>query len=122
MPKTILIVDDAMTVRNLAKFALAKGGYNIIEAEDGVQGLKQLETNTVDLVISDLNMPNMNGLEMSRAIKTNNATKAIPIFMLTTEASQEVAIQGKEIGIMAWIVKPFVPEKLLGAVQKVIGS
>ena len=122
MPKTILIVDDAMTVRNLAKFALAKGGYNIIEAEDGIQGLKQLETNTVDLVISDLNMPNMNGLEMSRAIKTNNATKAIPIFMLTTEASQEVAIQGKEIGIMAWIVKPFVPEKLLGAVQKVIGS
>lgn len=122
MPKTILIVDDAMTVRNLAKFALAKGGYNIIEAEDGIQGLKQLETNTVDLVISDLNMPNMNGLEMSRAIKTNNATKAIPIFMLTTEASQEVAVQGKEIGIMAWIVKPFVPEKLLGAVQKVIGS
>ncbi len=122
MPKTILIVDDAMTVRNLAKFALAKGGYNIIEAEDGVQGLKQLETNTVDLVISDLNMPNMNGLEMSRAIKTNAATKAIPIFMLTTEASQEVAVQGKEIGIMAWIVKPFVPEKLLGAVQKVIGS
>jgi two-component system, chemotaxis family, chemotaxis protein CheY len=122
MGKTILVVDDAMTVRNLAKFALSKGGYTIIEAEDGVQGLKKLEENTVDLVISDLNMPNMNGLDMCRNIKSNEKYKSMPIFMLTTEASQEVAMQGKEIGIMAWIVKPFVPEKLLGAVQKVIGS
>jgi two-component system, chemotaxis family, chemotaxis protein CheY len=122
MSKTILVVDDAMTVRNLAKFALSKGGYTILEAEDGVQGLKVLEENTVDLIISDLNMPNMNGLEMSKSAKSNEKTKNIPIFMLTTEASQEVAMQGKQIGIMAWIVKPFVPEKLLGAVQKVIGS
>jgi two-component system, chemotaxis family, chemotaxis protein CheY len=122
MTKTILVVDDAMTVRNLAKFALGKGGYTILEAEDGVQGLKVLESNTVDLIISDLNMPNMNGMEMSKHVKESEKTKQIPIFMLTTEASQDVALQGKQIGIMAWIVKPFVPEKLLAAVQKVIGS
>ncbi len=122
MPKNVLVVDDAMTIRNLAKFALTKGGYNIIEAEDGVKGLEMVGKNQVDLVITDLNMPNMNGLEMAKSIKSNDATKAIPIFMLTTEASQELAMQGKEIGVMAWIVKPFVPEKLLAAVQKVIGS
>jgi two-component system chemotaxis response regulator CheY len=122
MPKNVLVVDDAMTIRNLAKFALTKGGYNIIEAEEGVKGLEMVGKNQIDLVITDLNMPNMNGLEMAKSIKGNAATKAIPIFMLTTEASQELAMQGKEIGVMAWIVKPFVPEKLLAAVQKVIGS
>lgn len=122
MTKTILIVDDAQTIRHLTRFALSKGGYNIIEAEDGVQGLKMLEKSSVDLIISDLNMPNMNGLEMCRNIKANERWKNIPIFMLTTESSQEVALQGKEIGIMAWIVKPFVPDKLLAAVQRVVGA
>lgn len=122
MAKTILVVDDAMTVRNLAKFALSKGGYTIVEAEDGVQGLKAMEAHQIDLVISDLNMPNKNGLDMAKEIKSNEKFKHVPIFMLTTEASQDVALKGKEIGVMAWIVKPFVPEKLLGAVQKVLGG
>ncbi|MEY4065617.1 MAG: hypothetical protein RIR26_1825 [Pseudomonadota bacterium] len=122
MAKTILVVDDAQTIRHLTRFALSKGGYNVIEAEDGVQGLKLLEKSNIDLIISDLNMPNMNGLDMCRNIKGNDKFKQIPIFMLTTESSQEMALQGKEIGIMAWIVKPFVPEKLLAAVQKVVGS
>ncbi|MBM3381397.1 MAG: response regulator [Betaproteobacteria bacterium] len=122
MAKTILIVDDAQTVRHLTRFALSKGGYNIIEAEDGVQGLKALEKNAVDLIISDLNMPNMNGLDMCRSIKSNERLKHIPIFMMTTESSQEMTLQGKEIGIMAWIVKPFVPEKLLAAVHRVVGG
>ena len=122
MGKTVLVVDDAVTVRNLAKFALGKGGYTILEASDGQVGLDVLKENKVDLIISDLNMPNKNGLEMSREIKANPEYKNIPIFMLTTEASQDVAMQGRQIGIMAWIVKPFVPDKLLAAVQKVIGS
>jgi two-component system chemotaxis response regulator CheY len=122
MSKTILVVDDAMTIRNLAKLALGKSGYNILEAEDGVQGLAKLKSEKVDLIISDLNMPNMNGLEMAQAVKSDAAYKDIPIFMLTTEASQDIALKGKEIGIMAWIVKPFVPEKLLAAVKKVIGD
>ena len=122
MSKTILLVDDAMTVRNLAKFALSKGGYTIIEAADGVEGLKAAQGNKIDLIITDLNMPNMNGLEMAKQIKENPDLKGVPIFMLTTEASQTTAQQGKEIGILAWIVKPFVPDKLLGAVQKVLGG
>ena len=120
MTKTILIVDDAKTIRQLTRFALAKGGFNILEAEDGVQGLKLLEKSDVDLIISDYNMPNMNGIEMCRAIKGNERLKHIPVFMLTTESQQEYTIQGKEIGINAWIVKPFVPEKLLAAVQRVV--
>ncbi|MBX9703161.1 MAG: response regulator [Silvanigrellaceae bacterium] len=122
MTKVIMIVDDALTVRNLAKFALSKGGYTILEAEDGVKGLALSQEQKIDLIISDLNMPNMNGLEMSKEIKSNSNTKHIPIFMLTTEASQEMALQGKEIGIIAWIVKPFVPDKLLAAVKKVLGE
>lgn len=120
MTKTILIVDDAKTIRHLTRFALAKGGYNILEAEDGAQGLQVLEKSTVDLVISDLNMPNMNGLDMCRAMKSNDKMKDIPVFMLTTEAQQEFTIQSKEVGIKAWIVKPFVPEKLLAAVQRFV--
>jgi two-component system chemotaxis response regulator CheY len=120
MTKTILIVDDAQTIRHLTRFALGKGGYHILEAEDGAQGLQILEKSTVDLVISDLNMPNMNGLEMCRAMKNNERLKDIPVFMMTTESQQEFTIQGKEIGIKAWIVKPFVPEKLLAAVQRVV--
>lgn len=122
MAKTILVVDDAATIRSLAKFALSKAGYTIVEACDGVEGLKALESNAIDLVITDLNMPNMNGLDMSRQIKASAQWKNVPIFMLTTEANQDVAMQGKEIGILAWIVKPFVPEKLLAAVQKVLGG
>jgi two-component system chemotaxis response regulator CheY len=122
MAKTILIVDDAQTVRHLTRFALSKGGYNIVEAEDGLQGLKALEKSAVDLIITDLNMPNMNGLDMCRSIKSNERLKHIPIFMMTTESSQEMTLQGKEIGIMAWIVKPFVPEKLLAAVHRVVGG
>ncbi len=122
MSKKILVVDDAMTVRNLAKFALGKAGFTIVEAEDGVIGLEKAKAEKPDLVISDLNMPNMNGLEMCRAIKGDDALKDTPIFMLTTEASADVAKEGKEIGIMAWIVKPFAPDKLLAAVKKVLGA
>ncbi|KAB8029971.1 response regulator [Fluviispira multicolorata] len=120
MAKTILIVDDAITVRNLAKYALSRGGYNILEAEDGSVGLAVTRSNNVDLIISDLNMPKMNGLELAKAIKSDPKTQNIPIFMLSTVASQEVAQQGKEIGIMVWIVKPFVPDKLLAAVKRVL--
>lgn len=122
MGKTVLIVDDATTVRNLAKFSLTKGGYTVLEAEDGAIGLASAQASKPDLIISDLNMPNMDGLQMARAIKSDDNLKHIPIFMLTTEASAEIASQGKDIGIMAWIVKPFVPDKLLAAVNKVLGG
>jgi two-component system, chemotaxis family, chemotaxis protein CheY len=120
MTKTILIVDDAKTIRHLTRFALAKGGFNILEAEDGKQGLEILEKSTIDLVISDLNMPNMDGLEMCRAMRNSEKLKDIPVFMLTTETQHEFTIHGQETGIKAWIVKPFVPEKLLAAVQRIV--
>lgn len=120
MGKTILVVDDALTIRNLAKYALTKGGFTILEAEDGSVGLAVARANAIDLIISDLKMPKMDGMEFAKAIKSDPKTKDIPFFMLSTEASQELAKQGKEIGIMAWIVKPFVPDKLLLAVKKAL--
>lgn len=122
MPKTILVVDDAKTIRDLAKFTLGKAGYSLLEAEDGAIAWAIVQKEKIDLIVTDLNMPNMNGLEFSEKVKTSDAYKHIPIFMLTTEASQEVAMKGKQIGILAWIVKPFVPEKFLAAVNKVIGQ
>lgn len=120
MAKLILIVDDAATVRKLARFTLQKAGYEIVEAADGVEGLAAAQTQKFDLIITDLNMPNMNGLEMVGKLKESASTT--PIFMLTTEASQEVAQKGKELGVRAWIVKPFIPESLLSAVQKIAGT
>lgn len=120
MAKVILVVDDALTVRNLAQFALTKGGYVVMEAEDGIKGLETLKANKIDLIISDINMPNMNGMDMVRNIKADANLKNIPIFMLTTEASAEIAQQGKELGVTAWIVKPFVSDKLVAAVNKVL--
>jgi len=123
MGKKILVVDDAQTIRKLASFALTKGGYTIVEAEDGLKALEVLKENTdIDLIITDLNMPNMNGLEFSAAVKKDPSFQNIPIFMLTTEANQHIALEGKSIGIKAWMVKPFIPDKLLAAVQQVIGG
>lgn len=122
MSKTILVVDDAKTIRDLAKFTLGKAGYTLLEAEDGAIAWSIVQKEKIDLIVTDLNMPNMNGLEFSEKVKTSDNFKHIPIFMLTTEASQEVAMKGKQIGILAWIVKPFVPEKFLAAVNKVIGQ
>lgn len=123
MTKKILVVDDAKTIRDLVRFSLSKQGYSVVEASDGLEAIKALEANgSVDLIISDLNMPNMNGLELSQKVKQSDSWKQIPIFMLTTEASQEIAQKGKQIGILAWIVKPFQPDKLLAAIHKVLGA
>ena len=119
MSKLILIVDDALTVRNLAKYALTKENFKVIEAEDGLKGLEALKNNTVDLIITDFNMPHMNGLEMAQAIKKIPELKHIPIFMLTTEATPESVREGRTIGVTGWILKPFVPDKLIEAVKKV---
>lgn len=119
--KTILVVDDAKTMRSLAQFALTKAGYKVLEGGDGLEGLKVLGANQVDLIISDVNMPNLNGLEMVQQVKANESWKNIPIFMLTTESSEEVSLKGKALGVKAWIVKPFNPDSLLAAVKRVLG-
>ena len=120
MAKTILVVDDALIIRNLVQFALVKGGYQVIEAEDGIKALAAIKENKIDLIITDTNMPKMNGLNMVKAIKEDPGTKDIPIFVLATETSRSTAEQGKDLGVTAWVVKPFVPDKLLEAVNKVL--
>ncbi len=120
MRKCILVVDDTNTVRSLARFALCKAGYEILEAEDGLKGLEVLKKNVVHLILLDLNMPNMGGFEMVEKIKMDIELKNIPIFMLTADHSPECVQQGKQLGVMAWIIKPFVPDKLVDAVNKVL--
>ncbi len=119
--KKILIVDDAVTVRQLVKIALTKYGFEIHEGVDGVDGLNKVQETQMDLVITDLNMPNKNGLELVKDIRGIGSYAKTPIFMMTTESSQEVALEGRKIGVTAWIVKPFKPDQLLGAIRKVLG-
>ncbi len=120
MTKTILIVDDIPTVRNLAKFALSKGGFMTIEAENGSIALAVAKTKSIDLVISALNMPVMGGFDLAKAMKADPKTENIPIFILTKDTNPEDAQYGKELGIKAWIIKPFVPDKLVAAVKKTL--
>lgn len=119
MSKKILIVDDSRTIRQQVSFTLSKGGYIVVEAEDGVDGIQKLKSNTdVAMIISDVNMPNMNGLEMVEAIKADGSFGAIPIVMLTTEGSGELIQRAKEAGAKGWLVKPFKPDQLIGVVSK----
>jgi two-component system chemotaxis response regulator CheY len=120
MAKLILIIDDAVTVRNLANYALTRANYKVIEAEDGQKALEKLAKNKVDMIISDYNMPVMDGLQMVSNIKQDPKLKSIPIFMLTSEATPDLLKQGKELGITGWILKPFVPDKLIEAVKIVL--
>jgi len=120
MSKTILVVDDSSSVRTVVKAALMSAGYNVIEASDGKDGISKLTGEKVHLIISDVNMPNMNGIEMVKEIKKLPNYKFTPICMLTTESEQSKMAEGKAAGAKAWIVKPFQPPKLLDAVSKLV--
>ncbi|MDX1949193.1 MAG: response regulator [Rickettsiales bacterium] len=119
MAKSVLTVDDSKTMRDMVSFTLKNAGYTMLEAEDGVKGLEVANANKLDLIITDLNMPNMNGLDMIRNIRKNPAFATIPILMLTTEGDANKKAEGKEAGASGWIVKPFQPEKLVEVVKKV---
>lgn len=114
----ILVIDDAKTMRDTLKDLLIPAGFEVVEAENGEQGLERLGQHQVDLVISDLNMPGMDGLTMCRHIKEQGYQ--IPIFMLTTQTNPELKAQAKEHGVVAWIVKPHKDEVLLGGIRKVL--
>ena len=121
MGKKILIVDDSRTIRQQVSFTLSKGGFEVIEAEDGLQGIEQLKANgDVSMVISDVNMPNMDGLEMVEKIQADSVTSA-PIVMLTTEGSADLINRAKAAGAKGWLVKPFEPDQLVAAVNKLVG-
>ena len=120
MSKTILVVDDSSSVRTVVKAALMGAGYSVIEGVDGKDAIGKLSGQKVHLIISDVNMPNMNGIEMVKEIKQMPDYKFTPICILTTESEQGKMAEGKAAGAKARIVKPFQPPKLLDAVSKLI--
>ena len=120
MSKTILTVDDSPSVRQMVSFTLRRCGYAILEAGDGVQALTVTEAHAVHLIITDLNMPNMDGIELIRRLRAQEATRFVPIVMLTTESQPEKKSLGKSAGATGWIVKPFTPEQLTAVVQKLL--
>ncbi|MCK4664312.1 MAG: response regulator [Bacteroidales bacterium] len=120
MAKKILIVDDSESIREVISFTLENAGYKIDKAMDGKEALKLLDGTEYNLVITDLHMPVMNGLELIKEIRSMEQYKFVPILFLTTESQTEKKMEAKNSGATGWIIKPFVPDKLLMAVNKVI--
>ncbi len=121
MAKCILTVDDSASIRQMVGFTLKAAGYEVIEAVDGVDALAKLNGSKVGMIITDLNMPNMNGIELTRAVRAEAAHKFVPIVLLTTESQDGKKQEGRAAGATGWIVKPFKPEQLLAVVKKLIG-
>lgn len=121
MGKTILTVDDSKSVRQMVVFTLKKEGYDVIEAVDGENALEVLESKSADMIITDINMPNMDGIELTRQLRTKSEYKFVPIIVLTTESQLDKKQEGRQAGATGWIVKPFNPEQLVGVVKKVLG-
>lgn len=120
MAKTIMTVDDSASVRQMVVFTLRQGGYEVIEAVDGSDGLAKLRANSCDMLITDLNMPNMDGIGLIREVRKDPAHRHLPIVMLTTESQDGRKQEGKAAGATGWIVKPFKPEQLLAVVKRVL--
>ena len=121
MSKSILTADDSSSVRQMVSFTLKQAGYDVVEACDGQDALDKAKANKVNMVITDLNMPNMNGIELIKSLRAEAAYKFIPIIMLTTESQASKKQEGKSAGATGWIIKPFKPDQLLGVVKKVLG-
>lgn len=121
MAKRILIVDDAVSMRGLVGMTLRNAGYEVTEAGNGEEALVKLQGQRFDLIVSDLNMPRMDGLQLITAVKAQPMHKFTPIVMLTTESQESKKQQGKVAGAKAWLVKPFKPETLVEVVKKIIG-
>lgn len=120
MGKNILIVDDSESIREVVSFTLENEGYNVKVGIDGKDALKFLDGSSIDLIITDLHMPNMNGIELIKEVRAMKQYKRIPILFLTTESQAAKKMEAKEAGATGWIIKPFVPGKLLAALKKVL--
>jgi two-component system chemotaxis response regulator CheY len=121
MAKTVLTVDDSTSIRQMVAFTLQAAGYQVVEAGDGDAGLRAAKSKQVDLVLTDQNMPIMDGLTLIRSLRALPQYRATPILMLTTEAGDAMKAQGRAAGATGWLVKPFDPQRLLEVVKKVIG-
>ena len=119
MGKRILTVDDSKTMRDMVSFTLKSAGFEVVEAEDGAKALDLLAGTAVDAIITDINMPNMDGVTLVQRLRAQPKFKATPILILTTEGSDDKKTQGRNAGATGWIVKPFAPEKLLQVLNKV---
>ena len=120
MAKTILIVDDSASLRQVVSISLRGAGYDVLEACDGRDGLTKLDGRKIHLIVSDVNMPNMDGISFVKALKQIPAYKFTPVIMLTTEAGDDKKREGQAAGAKAWVVKPFQPPQMLNAVAKLI--
>ena len=121
MTKAILTADDSASMREMISFTLRNAGYQVLEAFDGMDALEKISSCSVSMLITDLNMPNLDGIGLIRQVRTLPACKGIPILMLTTESHESRKLEGKAAGATGWIVKPFSPEKLVSVVKKVLG-
>jgi two-component system chemotaxis response regulator CheY len=118
MTKKIMVVDDSNSIRAALKAILTEGGYDVIEAENGMEALELMKEHSIGLFISDVNMPVMDGIALLKRIKKESHHKHTPVLMLTTETDGDTINEGKEAGARAWMIKPFLPEQLLAAVKK----
>ncbi|WP_186457492.1 response regulator [Nitrospirillum amazonense] len=122
MAKTVLSVDDSSSVRQMVKLTLSGAGYDVVQASDGAEGLAKAKDTVVDLVVTDLNMPVMNGLDLIRALRQLPAYRGVPILFLTTESDADMKQAAKAAGATGWITKPFQQEQLVAVVRKVLGA
>jgi two-component system chemotaxis response regulator CheY len=120
MGRTIITVDDAATIRKMVSFTLRGAGHEVLEAQDGSIALNLLQARAVDLVITDVNMPNMNGIELTRRLRTLPSFSRTPVLLLTTESDPAKKAEGRAAGATGWIVKPFSQEQLLAIVARLL--
>ncbi|MEQ8445518.1 MAG: response regulator [Pelagibacterium sp.] len=122
MSKTILTIDDSASIRQMVSMTLTAAGFEVIEAANGAEGYDKAIGQPVHAVLTDLNMPVLNGIEFVRKYRTHPSSKGIPIILLTTESDDELKRQAKEAGATGWIVKPFKQDQLLAIIKKVVGA
>ena len=118
---TVLAVDDSASMRQMVSFTLKGAGYDVVEASDGQEALNKAKTSTPDVVLTDVNMPVMDGITLIRELRKLPNYKHIPMLMLTTESANDKKAEGKSAGATGWLVKPFNPDQLIATIQKVLG-
>lgn len=120
MSKTVLVVDDSLSIREAVSYTLQAEGFAVIKADNGKNALKNLTGNAVDLIITDLHMPEMDGIELTKEIRKLNEFSHTPILLLTTESQVSKKMEAKQAGATGWIVKPFESERLIAVIKKVL--
>jgi len=122
MSKTVLVVDDSIGMRQIVTYTLKASGYEVIDCVDGLDALNKLNGQKINLIISDVNMPNMDGIDFVKEVKKKDEYKFVPVIMLTTESEVKRKLEGHAAGARAWIVKPFQPDQMLDVVSKLIAA